>query len=61
MKVINCETKTTVKNKKTGKVYASENEAQSDIADKSSATVEDDIQRDVNVIVPNLDLKGDTD
>jgi hypothetical protein len=61
MKVINCETKTTVKNKKTGKVYASEDEAQSDIADKSSATVEDDIQRDVNVIVPNLDLKGDTD
>lgn len=61
MKVINCETKTTVKNKKTGKVYASEDEAQSDIADKSSATVEADIQRDVNVIVPNLDLKGDTD
>ena len=45
---------TTIKNKKTGEVYRTEEDL------KASGIPEDDIQRDVTVIMPALDLTGKT-
>ena len=45
---------TTIKNKKTGEVYETEE------ALKASGIPEEDIQRDVTVIMPPLDLTGKT-
>jgi hypothetical protein len=45
---------TTIKNKKTGEVYETEE------ALKASGILEEDIQRDVTVIMPALDLTGKT-
>ena len=45
---------TTIKNKKTGEVYETEE------ALKASGIPEEDIQRDVTVIMPALDLTGKT-
>ena len=45
---------TTIKNKKTGEVYKTEE------ALKASGIPEEDIQRDVTVIMPALDLFGKT-
>ena len=45
---------TTIKNKKTGQVYETEE------ALKASGIPEEDIQRDVTVIMPALDLTGKT-
>jgi hypothetical protein len=61
MKVIHCESKTKIINKRTGHVYASEAEAKFDINDQMSATTEEEIQRDVTIIVPQLDIEGGTD
>ena len=61
MDVIHCKSEVTIKNKKTRKVYKDEDEAQKDIQDKATDTNESDIQRDVNIIVPELSLDGETD
>ena len=61
MDIIHCKSETIIKNKKTGKVYKNEDEAQKDIQDATTATNESDIQRDVNIIVPELSLDGETD
>jgi len=54
MKVIKPkEIKTTIKNKKTGEIYESEE------ALKAANIPEEDVQRDVTVIMPSLDLFGD--
>ena len=45
---------TTIKNKKTGEVYETEDDL------KASGIPEEDIQRDVTVIMPALDLTGKT-
>ena len=45
---------TTIKNKKTGEVYETEE------ALKASGIQEEDMQRDVTVIMPALDLTGKT-
>jgi len=45
---------TTIKNKKTGEVYETEE------ALKAANIAEEDIQRDVTVIMPPLDLVGKT-
>ena len=45
---------TTIKNKKTGEVYETEEVL------KASGIPEEDIQRDVTVIMPALDLTGKT-
>ena len=45
---------TTIKNKKTGEVYETEE------ALKASGIPQEDIQRDVTVIMPALDLTGKT-
>jgi hypothetical protein len=60
MKVIHCKSETKILNKKTGKVYATEDDAQKDINDSTTTTTEGDIQRDVNIIVPELPMEGDT-
>ena len=46
--------KTTIKNKKTGEVYKDEE------ALKAANIPEEDVQRDVTVIMPSLDLLGKT-
>tara|TARA_R100000234_G_C4854986_1_gene116783 strand:- start:31 stop:207 length:177 start_codon:yes stop_codon:yes gene_type:complete len=46
--------KTTIKNKKTGEVYESEE------ALKSANIPDEDVQRDVTVIMPSLNLTGKT-
>ena len=45
---------TTIKNKKTGEIYETEE------ALKASGIPKEDIQRDVTVIMPSLDLAGKT-
>ena len=46
--------KTTIKNKKTGEIYENEE------ALKTDNIPEEDIQRDVTVVMPSLDLLGET-
>ena len=46
--------KTTIKNKKTGEIYKDEE------ALKTANIPEEDVQRDVTVIMPSLDLFGKT-
>ena len=57
---IDCESQTKISNKKTGVEYESEEVAQADVADVGTDTKEEDIQRDVTIIVPKLDLFGET-
>ena len=45
---------TTIKNKKTGEIYKTEEDL------KKANIAEEDIQRDVTVIMPALDLTGKT-
>ncbi len=61
MDIIHCKSKVKITNKKTGKVYKDEAEVKKDIEDASTDTTESDIQRDVNIIVPELSLDGETD
>ena len=60
MDIIHCKSEVIIKNKKTGKVYKDEDEAKKDIQDSSTDTDESDIQRDVNIIVPELPMDGET-
>ena len=46
--------KTTIKNKKTGEIYENEE------ALKTANVPEEDVQRDVTVVMPSLDLFGET-
>ena len=46
--------KTTIKNKKTGEIYQTEEDL------KTANIPEEDVQRDVTVIMPSLDLLGET-
>ena len=55
------ETTSTVKHANTGKVYANEQEAESDISDPATDTTENDIRRDVAINVNKLpDILGGT-
>ena len=55
------ETKSTVKHADTGEVYASEEDAQTDINDPATNTTEQDIRRDVAISVNKLpDVFGGT-
>ena len=58
-KVIPVETKTTVSNAQTGKEYADENEAQSDVDNPATSTTAKDIKRDVAITVNQLDIFGE--
>ena len=48
------ETKSTIKHATTGKVYASESEAEADINDPATSTTNEDIKRDVAISVNKL-------
>ena len=48
------ETKSTVKHATTGEVYASEEDAQTDISNPATNTTENDIRRDVAISVNKL-------
>ena len=55
------ETKSTVKHATTGEVYASEEDAQTDIDNPATDTTEQDIRRDVSISVNKLpDILGGT-
>ena len=55
------ETTSTVKHANTGKVYANEQEAESDISNPATSTTENDIRRDVAISVNKLpDIFGGT-
>ena len=57
----NVETASTVKHATTWKVYADENEAQTDINNPATSTTEQDIRRDVSISVNKLpDILGGT-
>ena len=46
---VDVETKSTIKHATTGKVYASESEAESDVNDPATSTKKEDIKRDVSI------------
>ena len=53
------ETKSTIKHAKTGKVYASESEAEADVINPATSTTNEDIKRDVAISVNKLpDILG---
>ena len=53
------ETTSTIKHAKTGKVYASESEAETDVNDPATATKQEDIKRDVAISINKLpDILG---
>ncbi len=60
MITIKCESQTKITNKKSGLEYESEEQAQEDVNDPSTSTKEEDIQRDVTIIGPKMDLFGET-
>ena len=51
---VDVETKSTIKHATTGKVYASESEAESDVNDPATSTKKEDIKRDVSISVNKL-------
>ncbi len=60
MITIKCESQTKITNKKSGLEYESEEQAQEDVNDPSTSTKEEDIQRDVTIIVPKMAVFGET-
>ena len=56
---VDVETKSTIKHATTGKVYASESEAESDVNAPATSTKKEDIKRDVSISVNKLpDILG---
>ena len=56
---VDVETKSTIKHATTGKVYASEKEAEADVNDPATSTKKEDIKRDVSISVNKLpDILG---
>ena len=58
--IINCPTEITIKNKVTGTIYESEEQAKADIENPNTPTKEEHIQRDVKITVARLDIFGST-
>ena len=54
------ETEVTLTNNKTGQEYNSDKEAEDDIANPATDTVQEDIRRDVKVTVPKLVMGSGT-
>ena len=53
------ETKSTIKHATTGKVYASESEAEADVINPATSTTQEDIKRDVAISINKLpDILG---
>jgi hypothetical protein len=56
---VDVETKSTIKHATTGKVYASESEAEADVINPATDTKQEDIKRDVSISVNKLpDILG---
>ena len=51
---VDVETKSTIKHATTGKVYASESEAEADVINPATDTKQEDIKRDVAITVNKL-------
>ncbi len=60
MKVIKCDTKTTITNMITGHIYKDEEECQEDIKNSDTSTEERHIKRDVLVIAPMFEISNET-
>ena len=58
-KVVPVETSTTLTNAQTGKEYADEKEAQTDVDNPATSTTAKDIKRDVAITVNQLDIFGE--
>ena len=58
--VLPAEVTETIKNKRTGKVYASKADFDTDVADPNTDTVVDDLQQDVGIKVASLTVFGKT-
>jgi len=56
--IIDCPSKIIIKNKKTNTIYESEAAAKADVEDPNTETTEEDIRRDVEITVANLELFG---
>ena len=56
--IIDCPSKIIIKNKKTNTTYESEAAAKADVEDPNTETTEEDIRRDVEITVANLELFG---
>ena len=54
--IYSCKTETVLTHKKTGANYGSEEAASADVADPSTDTTEEDIQRDVTIFAPRLGM-----
>jgi formylmethanofuran dehydrogenase subunit C len=50
----------TIKNKRTGKVYASKEEFESDVANPQTDTTAEDFRQDVGITVASLEVFGKT-
>ena len=50
----------TIKHKKTGKVYASKEEFDQDVADPNTSTTKEDFRQDLEVTVASLSVFGKT-
>jgi tRNA U54 and U55 pseudouridine synthase Pus10 len=58
--VLPAEVTETIRNKRTGKVYASKVDFDSDVADPNTDTVADDLRQDVGIKVASLTVFGKT-
>ena len=58
--VLPAEVTETIKNKRTGKIYASKEEFDKDVADATTDTTNDDLQQDVGIKVASLTVFGKT-
>lgn len=56
--IIDCPSKIIITNKKTNTTYESEAHAKADVEDPNTETTEQDIRRDVEITVANLELFG---
>jgi len=54
--IYSCKTETVLTHKKTGTNYDTEEAASADVADPSTDTTEEDIQRDVTIFAPRLGM-----
>jgi hypothetical protein len=54
--IYSCKTETVLTHKKTGANYDSEEAVSADVADPSTDTTEEDIQRDVTIFAPRLGM-----
>ena len=58
--VLPAEVTENIKNKRTGKIYASKDEFDKDVADATTDTTNDDLQQDVGIKVASLTVFGKT-